>query len=112
VTLEQKQRKVCDEFAAPFTPAPTFVISAVALGTEGKRPIHGLRHPLTSDTTGWFIWCGDYSPAPDFFKPLHTEHLLDLLPEAASLLGLPPGYRFLTDHGVRDVWFDTSLLSV
>ncbi len=34
---------------------------------EGIEPIHGLRHFPTKDTSGWYIWAGDYSDDPDFF---------------------------------------------
>ncbi len=76
-------------------------------------PIHGLRHPVEGDTNGWYIWCGEYSEADDFFQPLHVEHLEECLPEVLKLLPLPPGYRFVIDKdGYEDIWFDESLLDV
>jgi hypothetical protein len=103
---------MCELYSATFTPAQDLVNSGFALGTLDQRPIHGLRHPIASDTTGWFIWCGDYSAAKDFFKPVHTTHVIESLPEIAALLGLPPGYRFLVAQDHQDVWFDATLLNV
>jgi hypothetical protein len=108
---EKLQQDVCAEFDAAFSPAPTNVNSGFALGTEARKPIHGLRHRLTADTTGWYIWCGEFSEASDFFKPIHTAHLDELLPDVVPFLGLPPGYRFMLNHDLRDVWFDPSLLN-
>jgi hypothetical protein len=48
---------------------------------------------------------------PDFFAPLHVEHLSEYLPAAVEYLDLPPGYRFLIDGtNYEDVWFDPVLV--
>jgi len=48
---------------------------------------------------------------PDFFVPLHVEHLSEYLPTAVEYLDLPPGYRFLIDgESHEDVWLDPSLM--
>lgn len=74
-------------------------------------PINGLRHFPEGNTTGWYIWTGEYSAAPDFFKPMHLFHLQEYYPELLKYLGLPPGNRFLIDDkGYEDVWFDEGLL--
>ena len=76
-------------------------------------PVHGLRHPATEETNGWYIWCGEWSDADTFFEPVHVEHLADFLPSVVDYLELPPGYRFLIDDkGYQDIWFDESLLQV
>ncbi len=79
---------------------------------RGEIPLHGLRHPPESGTTGWFIWSGDYSEADDFFKPLHLYHLQEDCPAALPYLALPLGWRFLVAPGYADVWFDSSLLDI
>jgi hypothetical protein len=62
-------------------------------------------------TSGWYIWCGEqFSEAPDFFSPLHTRHIYEDIPEIVSLLGLPPGFRFLLAGEYLDVWYDATLL--
>ncbi len=84
----------------------------IALGTIGKAPINGLRHPPENGTNGWYIWCGEeLIDKDDFFSPLHVEHIEEYLPIVEKYLALPPGYRFLLDeNGYEDIWFDTSLL--
>ena len=50
------------------------------------------------------IWAGgELSSAPDFFRPLHVEHLISWAPAVLPYLGLPPGWRFLAcDVGQGD----------
>jgi hypothetical protein len=50
------------------------------------------------------------SEAEDFYQPTHTKHLYQDFPEAAKLLGLPPGHRFILAGEYMDVWFDPTLL--
>jgi hypothetical protein len=74
-------------------------------------PVHGLRHPIESNSCGWYIWTHDYSDDPNFFKPIHAVHLIDNKPDLLRYLGLPPGYRFLIDNaGYEDIWYDATLL--
>jgi hypothetical protein len=80
---------------------------------DGIWPINGLRHPLEGDTTGWYIWAGEqFSTDPDFFVPLHVEHLKEWCPLVLKYLGLAPGWRFLVANGYEDVWQDITLLDV
>jgi hypothetical protein len=63
---------------------------------EGLQPLNGLRINPSSDTTGWYFWAGqEKSDDPDFFLPLHVEHLKTWCPEVLPYLSLPPGWRFL-----------------
>ena len=81
--------------------------------TDGIQPINGLRHPPKGDTSGWHIWAGEtFSDAPDFFAPLHAEHLADWCASVLKYLGLPPGWRFLIAPGYEDVWYDPGLLDI
>lgn len=76
-------------------------------------PINGLRLVPKGDTTGWYLWAGQKLPFdPDFFVPLHLEHLDDWRPGLTRYLGLAPGWRFLIDPEAEheDVWADPSLL--
>jgi hypothetical protein len=42
-----------------------------------------------------------------------VAHLSSWRPEVLKFLGLPPGWRFLTDvKGYEDVWHDPSLLEM
>lgn len=78
----------------------------------GDVPLHGLRHPPTADTCGWYLWSGDWSDAESFFAPLHVAHVQDRLPHVVDILNLPPGWRFLLAADYHDLWFDSSLLRV
>ena len=75
-------------------------------------PVHGLRHPPEGDTTGWYIWSGEFLEDPDFFEPFHVAHLSKDVPLVVPYLALPPGWRFLLAGGHEDVWHDESLLKV
>ena len=111
--ISELQMSFCREHGSEYVPTPGGSKLGYALSTKGRRPINGLRHPLTGDVNGWFIWCGEeYSEAQDFFAPLHASHLNDDQPEISKLLGLAPGYRFLLDGDFIDVWHDASLLNV
>jgi hypothetical protein len=109
--LVDQQMAVCLKHKADYCPSPDYLKVGVALNVkEGLRPINGLRHPVEGDTTGWYIWAGEELPNdPDFFQPLHVEHLSEWCPEAQKYLGLPPGWRFLIDGEYEDVWYDESL---
>ena len=90
------QRALCEEKGYSYVPNNLESKLGFAVRTQGKVPINGLRHPPTGGTNGWYIWCGrELSQDPDFFAPLHTQHLADRCPEAILFLGLPPGCRFL-----------------
>jgi hypothetical protein len=106
------QRAVCEQYLVPFVGAADDSICGVALSTLSLRPLNGLRHPTSGDTTGWYIWGGEYSDNPNFFQPLHISHLCESRPEIVKFLGLPPGYRWLSDNETEDVWFDSNLLNV
>lgn len=63
--------------------------------------MNGLRISLDG-TCGWFIWAdADASTDPNFYQPLHVEHIAGYLPSAVPYLSLPPGYRFQIAGGVR-----------
>jgi hypothetical protein len=76
-------------------------------------PVNGLRHPPHMDTAGWYFWAGEeLSQDPDFFVPLHAQHLQEWRPEVLPYLLLPPGWRFLIAPGYEDVWEDPALRDV
>ena len=82
----------------------------VGLGSLGGLPLNGLRHPPVGQSNGWFIWTGELSSDPDFFRPYHVEHLEARAPLAIRFLALPPGWRFLLAPGHEDAWRDDELL--
>ncbi len=111
--IKVEQIATCEHYGATYTAAPLESKVGFALQTMDKIPINGLRHPPAGETNGWYIWGGEeLSTDPDFFAPLHTQHLLHRRPEVVKYLGLPPGYRFLIAGDYADVWFDPDLLNV
>ena len=106
-----EQQKICERFGAAFDPPPLRSKVGFALESVGKVPLNGIRSPAVGDTNGWYLWFGEQSFADDFFKPLHTEHLIERCPLALPFLALPPGWGFITDTaGYVDVWFDPQFL--
>lgn len=111
---EGVQQAICQRFGVMYVPAPSWKNVGVARNVRaGALPINGLRHPPVGESTGWYLWAGEeLSTAPDFFVPLHVEHLAEWCPDVLPYLALPPGWRFLLAPGYEDVWFDPTLLSL
>lgn len=116
MAISSEQHLICKRYSVlPFdAPFEQKVGIALNVKIENLYPINGLRHLPEGDTTGWYIWAGDdFSNSPDFFVPLHVEHILHWRPEILKYLALPPGYRFLLGKdGYEDIWFDESLLDM
>jgi hypothetical protein len=105
------RRDVCARFGLTPDPPRSGLKLGVSRGAlAGEWPLHGLRHRPEPGTCGWYIWSGDWSDSPDFFSPLHVEHVAEQIPAADAYLSLPPGSRFLIAPGHEDVWQDPSLL--
>jgi hypothetical protein len=110
-----EQKAVCKKYCANYLPVSSSLKVGISKNIQsGVKPINGLRHSIEGDTSGWYIWAGDEIPKHDdnFFVPLHISHLEEKCPLAIKFLGLPPGWRFLTDGKHEDVWEDESLLGV
>ncbi len=107
-----EQLATCRSHGVQCFPSPEGMKVGIAENVRaGAYPINGLRHPPKGDTTGWYIWAGEeLSSAPDFFVPLHVEHLREWCPQVIPYLGLPPGWRFLIAPGYEDIWYDAELL--
>jgi len=111
--VEDVQRRFCEKLNHQYVPAQANSKVGLALETQGRLPINGLRHPPEGDTNGWYLWSGEEFPSTDdSFSPVHTHHLIQLQPEVLKFLGLPPGYRFLVAGDYVDVWYDPALLKV
>lgn len=106
------QKAVCKKYKADFLASHNDLKLGIALNVkEGILPINRLRVYPEGDTTGWYIWAGEeFSEDPDFFVPLHVEHVDEWSPEIKRYLGLAPGWRFLIANSYEDVWFDSELL--
>ena len=111
--VEELQRSFCKQLNHPYVAAPANLKVGLAMQTQGRLPINGLRHPPEGDTTGWYLWSGEEFPsADDSFSAVHSLHLIQLRPEVLKFLGLPPGFRFLTSGDYIDVWYDPTLLKI
>lgn len=111
------QKLICDKYGFNFEPSDLHLKLGISYDIKEKSktmPIHALRHPVKGDTTGWYIWAGDYSTDKDFFQPLHIVHLLECCPLILPYLGLPAGCRVLIAENGNyvDVWEDLSLLNI
>ncbi|MCO7521977.1 MULTISPECIES: hypothetical protein [unclassified Pseudomonas] len=106
ISPSSDQIDVCNRYnVVPRTPEDRV---AVALHTLSDSPIYGTRiRDAKSGAISWFLYCGKFSEADDFFQPLHTDHLVEDLPEVVKYLYLPEGANFIIDRsGYEDVWFE------
>ena len=111
-SLDAAQRAVCEKHGSAFVATPASAKVGVALATVGLSPLYGLRSLPIAGTSGWFLWGGGFSTAPDFFQPLHAGHLSERLPLVEKYLGLVPSYGFIIDAaGYEDVWYDPDRLA-
>jgi hypothetical protein len=111
--IEAEQKTTCVQHGSAWMSAPAHLKVGVARNVRSPLvPVNGLRLQPEGDTTGWYIWAGEGDPStdPDFFVPLHVQHLAEWRPEVLKFLGLPPGWRFLTDGEHEEVWEDPDLL--
>lgn len=108
--LAEKQQHICQKYSSQYKPVAINEMVAVALQTLGKQPIYATRVILEEgENISWFIHCGEYSDAKDFYQPLHALHLVKELPQVLPYLALDHGYHFIIDNqGYEDVWFDGS----
>jgi hypothetical protein len=112
--ISPAQRDICKRFGADPVAAPADLKVGIARNVrDGIAPVNGLRHSPQGDTTGWYIWAGDEpSDDPDFFVPLHVDHLSEWCADVLPYLALPPGWRFQIAKEHEDVWEDETLLGV
>jgi hypothetical protein len=105
------QTAICKKYRSAWNPPPDDMKVGISLNVKDRVfPIHGLRHKMEGNTSGWYIWAGELSSDPDFFVPLHVLHLEQWCPMILKYLALEPGWRFLIDPEYEDVWYDKNLL--
>ncbi len=105
--------ELCKKIGVDFIDNPDFFKIGVSINLKEQNlfPINGLRHNPEKDTTGWYIWAGEYSEDPNFFVPIHVLHINEWNPLILKFLGLPPGYRFLIgENNYEDIWYDENLI--
>jgi hypothetical protein len=108
------QFELCRQYGAPFLGVePDSKMGAAASIRTNVLPLNGLRHPPENGANGWHLWSGvNFPDEDDGFLPLHASHIVAWNSLAIRYLGLPPGWRFLTDGRYEDVWFDAALLEI
>ncbi len=101
-----EQQAICRKYGLEEVHPEAMV--AVALSSLGQSPVYGSRIILTdNNNVSWFFHCGEPSTEPDFYSPVHTSHLDELLPSVIKYLYLPPKTRFIIDNfGYEDIWQD------
>jgi hypothetical protein len=113
MTTSESQSETCEQFGTELDIPADDEKLGVALSTLDQVPLNGLRHPREAGTCGWYIWGGKSFPSDDeAFSPLHVGHVPEYCPASIRFLGLPPGWRFLTDGDYVDVWEDRELLNI
>lgn len=110
----ERQKELCKKYDIEWYASPPDIKIGISKNiNDGTMPINGLRHPPENGTAGWYVWAGEYADDPNFFDPLHIEHLQEKFPMILKYLGLPPGWRFqIDDKGYEDIWFDEKLLEL
>ena len=105
------EKPPCERLGLNPDPSLRGSILGFAKSTLGQDPINGLRHLGEGNTNGWYVWCGEWSDADDFFESICIEHVREYLPQVDPYLDLPSGYRFLIDGDrYEDIWIDERLL--
>lgn len=106
MTLTPEQRAVCERFGSEVVPCDPQLKLGIALGTLHLLPLNALRHRLENGTCGWYIYGGEHSSNPDFYKPLHAAHVEEYCPAIVPYLALAPGWGVVLAPEYEDVWFD------
>jgi hypothetical protein len=109
--IEEQQQKICKKYSADFLACDLTLKVGISCNVKnGERPIHGVRVKQEKETSGWYIWAGEWSDDPDFYVPIHGIHLYEWEKIILPYLGLPEGWRFLITEDYEDVWYDPEVL--
>jgi hypothetical protein len=86
--ISDEQLSVCAAHGADSIPCDPNMKVGIALATLEDLPLNALRHRPANGTSGWYIWGGALSEAPEFFLPLHAAHLSEYVPQLVPYLAL------------------------
>jgi hypothetical protein len=107
----RQQEAICRRYGSAIVECGADLVLGVSRTIrDGLLPIQGVRISPSHGTCGWYVWAGDRSSDPEFFVPLHVQHLEEWCPTAIPYLLLAPGWRFQVAPQHEDVWFDPSVL--
>ncbi len=106
MNLIDLQKQICEKYQSVYRAINESEMIAIALQTLGQQPITASRVILRDgEMISWFIHCGEYSDADDFYQPMHASHLDQLLPQVLPYLALDHGFNFIIDDdGYEDIW--------
>ncbi len=106
MNLIDLQKQICEKYQSGYRAINESEMVAIALQTLGQQPIYATRIiPEQDENITWFIHCGEYSDADDFYQPMHASHLDQLLPQVLPYLALDYGFNFIIDDdGYEDIW--------
>lgn len=112
MSIEIQRKNTCEKYGANYLDCPENLKLGISLSIKDSfLPINGMRCKAEGDTTGWYIWTGEYcTEDPSFFKPLHASHIGKWCSKAYLFLGLAPGWIFLIHREYIDFWYDESLI--
>ena len=108
--ISAEQARTCEKHGVDPVACDPDLKVGIALGSLDQLPVNALRHRPEAGTTGWYIWGGELSDAPNFFQPLHASHLDEYVPNLLPYLALAPGWRLLLAPDHVEVWHDPGLL--
>jgi hypothetical protein len=108
MNLEDLQKQICEKYDSKYIQLNATEMVAFAIQSLGQQPIYAMRIVLDKqDHISWFIHCGEYSEAVDFYQAMHVSHLQKYLPEILPYLALEQGFHVIIDeHGYEDVWLN------
>ena len=107
------QRRLCQRVGCDpqYVDGPeTVAASAGVFGPDW--PVIAIRHRAIGDMCGWYLWTGEFSAEPGFFRPVQAEEVWAARPELTGYLALPAGHGFVVAPGYEDVWQDPTLRNV
>lgn len=84
----------------------------VALESLSRSPLNAMRHPPQRGTSGWYVWGGEFSDDPNFFKLLAAKQMPTLVPALVPYLALAPGWRVLLGEGHEELLYDPRLVNL
>ena len=101
----RQQEAICGRYGSAIVECGADLVLGISQTIrDGLLPIQGVRISPIDGTCGWYLWGGDWSDDPDFFVPLHVQHLEECCPLAIPYLLLAPGWRFEIAPQKEDVW--------
>lgn len=102
---EKEQKVICKKYNSAYKPLNENAEIALATSTLGQMPIYASRVDADENGVEWYVYCGEFSNAEDFYEPVAIDCLPEDLPAIIPFLALESGFNFIVDDkGYEDVW--------